>query len=43
MDELGEDAVGLVVACVTGSLVGVDLGVDVGGKGDVSGAVASVV
>lgn len=43
MDELEEDAVGLVVACVTGSLVGVDFGMDAGGKPDVSGVVPTVV
>ena len=43
MDELEEDAVGLVVACVTGSLVGVDFGMDIGGKPDVSGVVPTVV
>lgn len=43
MDELREDAVGLLVAWVTGSLVVVDFGMDVGGKGDdVSGVVATV-
>lgn len=41
MDELEEDAVGLVVACVTGSLV--DFGMDAGGKPDVSGVVPTVV
>lgn len=43
VDELREDAVGLDVACVTGNLVGVDFGMDVGGRGDVSGVVAMVV
>lgn len=43
VDELEEDTVGLVVACVTGSLVGVDFGMDVGGKCDVSGVVPTVV
>lgn len=43
MDELEEDAVGLVVACVTGSLVGVDFGMDAGGKPDVSGVVPTVI
>lgn len=43
VDELREGAVGLDVACVTGILVGVDFGMDVRGKGDVSGEVATVV
>lgn len=43
VDELREDAVGLDVACVTGSPVGVDFGMDVGGQGDVGGVAAMVV
>lgn len=43
VDELREDAVGLDVASVTVGLVGVDFGIDVGDKGDVSGLVATVV
>jgi hypothetical protein len=43
VDELREDAVGLDVACVTGSSVGVDFGMDVGGQGDVGGVAAMVV
>ena len=43
VDELREDAVGLDMACVTGSLVVFDSGRDVGGKGNVSSMVAMVV
>lgn len=43
VDELREDAVGLDVACVSGSPVGVDFGMDIGGRGDVRGVAAMVV
>lgn len=43
VDGLREETVGLVVACVTGSIEGVDFGMDVGGNGDVSAVVATVV